>query len=307
MLEGDNNANVLTGYGGGDTLIGLDGADTLDGQAGDDTLIGGAGADYLSGGSGIDTADYSGSAAGVDARVGRTGVGGDAEGDFITTVENITGSAHNDTLVGSSVANVLIGGNGNDSLNGAGSADTLEGGEGNDTLIGGTGGDTLDGGNGIDTAYYYASTVGVQINLAAHTASLGEATGDTLISIENIIGSNVGNDRLTGDAGANTLSGNGGSDFLEGGGGNDWLSGGNDSVQDRFIYSAAGFGNDTIPDFHNGEDIFDLRGLGLTFSDVTATQSGAHTIITLAGHAGDDITLRNFAAADIDATDFWFV
>lgn len=76
---------------------------------------------------------------------------------------------------------------------------------------------------------------------------------DTLISIENITGTNF-KDRLTGDAGANTIAGGGGSDSdrLEGGGGADtfmYLSpteGGDRiidfSVDDRFQISASGFG-----------------------------------------------------------------
>jgi len=74
---------------------------------------------------------------------------------------------------------------------------------------------------------------------------------DTLISIENITGTNF-KDRLTGDAGANTIAGGGGSDRLEGGGGADtfmYLSpteGGDRiidfSVDDRFQISASGFG-----------------------------------------------------------------
>ena len=82
--------------------------DTLIGGEGNDTLIGGAGADSLDGGAGIDTADYSGSESGVtvDLSAG-TGTGGDAEGDTLTSIENVTGSAHNDTLTGDAGANTL--------------------------------------------------------------------------------------------------------------------------------------------------------------------------------------------------------
>ncbi len=37
-------------------------------------------------------------------------LGGDAEGDTLTAVENLTGSAFNDTLIGNAGVNVLIGG-----------------------------------------------------------------------------------------------------------------------------------------------------------------------------------------------------
>jgi Ca2+-binding RTX toxin-like protein len=109
----------LIGSAFNDTLIGdavagsvtdnrLDGGagnDTLQGGAGNDTLIGGAGNDVLNGGTGIDTADYSGSSAGVTVAVAQsfsiTGSGGDAQGDSVSgTIENLIGSAFNDTLIG---------------------------------------------------------------------------------------------------------------------------------------------------------------------------------------------------------------
>ena len=95
-----------------------------------------------------------------------------------------------------------------------------------DTLRGGAGADQLDGGAGIDTASYYTSAAGVTVDLAAGTGSGGDAAGDTLIGIENLSGSNIGDDVLAGNAGANTLQGWGGGDVLRGGAGADTLDGG---------------------------------------------------------------------------------
>ena len=53
----------------------------------------------------------------------------------------------------------------------------------------------------------------------------GNAAGDTLFEIENLIGSNF-NDSLTGDGLANVLNGGNGNDILRGGGGADVLIGG---------------------------------------------------------------------------------
>ena len=47
-----------------------------------------------------------------------TAVGGDAEGDELNGIENLTGSSHNDQLWGDNGVNVLKGENGNDELRG---------------------------------------------------------------------------------------------------------------------------------------------------------------------------------------------
>src|SRR6185436_1464264 len=48
---------------------------------------------------------------------------------------------------------------------------------------------------------------------------------DVILNVEGLVGSNVGNDSLSGDAGDNLLRGAGGNDTLEGGDGNDTLEG----------------------------------------------------------------------------------
>ena len=58
-----------------------------------------------------------------------TAAGGDAEGDELNSIENLTGSAYDDDLWGNDGANVLNGDGGNDTLKGFGGADTLYGGE----------------------------------------------------------------------------------------------------------------------------------------------------------------------------------
>jgi Ca2+-binding RTX toxin-like protein len=126
-LTGDANANHLDGGAGNDLIWGGEG---------NDTLVGGHGADVLSGGTGIDTADYSKSpsAVTVDLALG-TGSGGDAQGDKLSSIENVTGSAFNDHLTGSNAANQLSGSAGNDILIGGAGADTLTGGDGADTFV----------------------------------------------------------------------------------------------------------------------------------------------------------------------------
>jgi Ca2+-binding RTX toxin-like protein len=144
----------------------------------------------------------------------------------------------------------INGTNGGDSLYGGAAADVINGLNGNDTLKGFGGADRLDGGNGIDTVFYGDSSAGVGINLATGRGVGGTAEGDTLISIENVFGSNF-NDVLTGTSGDNQLHGQDGNDIIMGGSGNDFLDGGSGNdilVSGGFGHSVldGGAGNDTL-------------------------------------------------------------
>ena len=69
---------------------------------------------------------------------------------------------------------------------------------------GGDGADPLDGGDGIDTASYAGSASRVDVRLSGTVVNYGDATGDVLTNIENLVGS-AHNDILAGDRQANTL------------------------------------------------------------------------------------------------------
>ena len=169
---------------GRDTLIGIE---NLTGGSGDDQLVGDdadnvftdtGGADTYVGNGGSDTVDYSRRTAAVTASLAvpvpqNTGAGGL---DTLIAIENLIGTAFNDTLTGDVNANRLVGGAGVNFLTGGGGddrlvggdqadllygdlggvaseadgADVLTGGAGRDVLIGGGGNDTLDGGEGND-------------------------------------------------------------------------------------------------------------------------------------------------------------
>jgi Ca2+-binding RTX toxin-like protein len=135
--------------------------------------------------------------------------GGSGSGDVLIAVENLVGSAFDDTLGGDVRANLLQGGAGDDTIEGRGGADSLV------------------GGDGVDTASYVNSAFGVTVSLSVTgpQTSAGDASGDVLSQFENLRGTNVG-DALTGDAGANRLYGEGGSDSLHGAAGDDSLEGG---------------------------------------------------------------------------------
>ncbi len=180
--------------------------DTLTGDGSANVLTGGAGADEIDGGAGTDTANYKGAAAGVTVNLSDdTASGGDAEGDSLDNIENITGTGLNDTLTGDGSANVLTGGRGNDMLEGLAGADRLWGEAGNDTLS------------------YASSDAAVNVDLAAGTASGGHAAGDSWGGIENLI-SSAHADTLTGSAKDNVIEGGAGGDTLSGGFGADTLS-----------------------------------------------------------------------------------
>ena len=122
---------------------------------------------------------------------------------FGATIENATGGSGHDTIWGNSAGNFLMGNAGNDSLRGW---------NGGDTLMGGVGSDTLDGGTGYDCASYAFSPDGVTVLLLADGSSSGkvigggDATGDTLISIEDLTGSFY-NDSLHGNDDYNRIEG----------------------------------------------------------------------------------------------------
>jgi len=108
----------------------------------------------------------------------------------------------------------------NDVLNGAGGNDYLRGLGGDDLLIGGSGGDILDGGDGDDSVSFAGSSRGVVADLGAGTATGPGLGNDTLIAIENIIGTS-GADDLTGNSSDNRIDGGLGADRMVGRLGND--------------------------------------------------------------------------------------
>ena len=133
-----------------------------------------------------------------------------------TWIEAAIGSPGDDHITGNSIDNHLNGGAGDD---------TLLGGPGDDVLVGGPGADVLDGHSGQDTASYAGSASRVDVRLSGTVVNFGDATGDTLIAIEHLIGSAY-NDTLAGDGRANVIDGGAGNDLVWGSGGNDRLIGG---------------------------------------------------------------------------------
>jgi peptidoglycan/xylan/chitin deacetylase (PgdA/CDA1 family) len=243
-------------------------------------------------------------------------------------VAGFTGTTGRDILVGTSGADVLSASDNHDILFGGLGNDTLEAGAGADTLNGGAGDDVLNGGPSTDTASYVDSPSGVTVSLAlTGPQATGGAGTDTLLSIENLIGSahaddltggngrnlingGAGNDIVFAGAGSDTVNGEAGNDTLVGGAGDDALSGGDGSDTASYAGSTVavnvslsiiggqatgGAGFDTLAGIENlfgglGND--QLTGDGgnnvLEGAAGNDTLNGGTGIDTLIGGAGND-------------------
>ncbi|MEM1345579.1 MAG: calcium-binding protein [Pseudomonadota bacterium] len=203
QLRGQGGSDTLKGGSGDDTLYAqtaamrdetdgnlLEGGrdnDRLFGEAGQDTLNGGPGVDTVNGGDGRDLLTFIDELAGVGVYLANNSRNaGNALGERYALIEDVEGSAFDDTIVGGLDDNEITGLGGDDILSGQGGSDTLKGGEGNDTL--------------------YAQTAG--------TRSEAEA---------NLLEGGPGRDLLVGAAGGDTLEGGTGRDTLNGGKGEDTL------------------------------------------------------------------------------------
>ncbi|MBB5700132.1 DUF4214 domain-containing protein [Sphingomonas yantingensis] len=234
-----------------------------DGGEGNDYIAGTLGNDVLNGGSGNDTAAFTnafsgGSTTGVTVDLNIQGAAQNtvaAGTDTLSGIENLIGSALNDTLIGNADANVIEGGLGND---------------------------TLNGGSGNDTASYAGASAGVTVSLALQgTAQNTGVTGtDTFTGFENLLGSAF-NDTLTGDAGDNTITGGAGNDTL--------LTGGN--VGGRVDLLDGGAGSDTASFAGYAESVTaTLRGANDGIAAVAAGQIAAlRGIENLTGGSGNDV------------------
>ncbi|AFY48168.1 Ca2+-binding protein, RTX toxin [Nostoc sp. PCC 7524] len=278
------------------------------------------------------------------------------DGNDIIIVEHISGDASNEVVEVrgldpepkryQNVKLVVIdAGNGDDEIrfiNGVIAPGQIKGGNGNDSIFGGLGDDFISGGAGNDiidggaknksgnTAEYSDSPGGIVVNLALGQASNdGYGTQDTLINIQNIVGSRfndsiVGNNEnnvLQGDNGNDTLLGLGGDDVLLAGAGADYIDGGEGKDTITYIGSKAGvyvnvsnsnvtfispidkvltslpanrgFGGEA-----NGDRIFNVENVqGSVYNDILVASDAAGNV---SGLDGDDILVAGAQADNLD-------
>jgi len=344
LIGGAGNDSVNGGL-GNDTIVYRDGdgADAIDGGDGTDTLRiteASVGSDdtisvtlangrisqineasvsnvetmQLDLGGGVDTLDYNGYAGNLSVDL----LTGSATGfSFVRGVENVIAGGGADTLLGNNADNALDGAGGNDTIRGGFGNDALTGGVGNDqlygdqgddVLTGGEGDDRIDGGVGNDTASYAGATGAVTVSLLATGAqNTGSAGTDTLIGIENLIGSDY-NDTLTGSAGDNVIDGGAGADSMAGGAGNDTYV--VDNAGD-VVTEAAGGGIDTVRTAlasyilaANVENVVLIRddtiggGTNVTGNDLDNELTGGAGNDTLNGGAGTDTVVLDGVLSD---------
>ncbi len=178
-------------------------------------------------------------------------------------------------------------------------ADNISGLGGNDILSGGLGADVIDGGFGIDTLSFRHDH-GVVVSLDYSLLATNTAAGDQYISIENIIGSETGNDTLAGDVGENVIDGRDGDNVLYGRAGNDVLAAGS-----GVDFADGGDGVDTISYARLGATVVDLLGIHaadggalgdtlVSFENIEGSATGSDSLYGnddanhLAGLGGDD-------------------
>ncbi len=341
-VQGSAKNDVIIGNNQENYLNGGDGNDDLEGGDGDDVLLGGKGADIIRGGGHIDTTTYLDSSSAVSVNLsGRaffgditlpdgvsplflaaySGQGGSANGDQISEVENVSGSAYDDILVASNGNGIIDGFLGNDIIYAGPIGDTLIGGEG--FAITDQNNGTISYTPGSDWLSYKLADdgVGVNVSFVRGDGIGGYAAGDELQKIvpkegggfENVKGSSFENlegstysDTLEGDGDKNIIRGlsgddeikaQGNDDLLIGGAGADFLDGGDGKDTASYLDSPDKVTVDL--QFNNGA-LADAQGD--TFSGIEDL-IGSNFGDTLYGNAGSNGINPSLSNGQLDFVD----
>jgi Ca2+-binding RTX toxin-like protein len=292
-----SNIEQVIGSGYNDFLIGGSAGVEFNAGTGNDTMIGGTGnatfdvwshgpgtnfTDYITGGSGYNVLNYSGAPGPVTVNMA-TGTTSNYYGgtDHFSHIQDVVGSAYNDTLIGGSTAVTFDAGSG---------ADTMIGGSGNDTFElwshdpGTNHNDYISGGSGTNTLDYSQSPGPVNVNMMTGTTSNYYGGTDFFSNIQHVVGSAF-NDTLIAN-GANTV-----------------LTGG--SGHDTFEFVEGHAGGATVTNFVSGTDQLEFNGFGTTGATFVKDTSTTWTVTSASGTDHEVITFSN--APTILASDYHFV
>ncbi len=331
-------ANPVTGGAinaaeGNDTLWGSALQEYFTGGAGDDIFRGGGGPDFMLGGTGDDQFIVENIGTSITENAGEGTDTAWLTVNFWTAPANleiirlagsafyVTGSDGSEQIVGNPIFGAAInGGGGDDTLWGSGLDETFVGGAGDDIIRGGGGKDSMTGGlgndqfivqsndtvitefagEGYDTAWYTVSGMTMTANVERANLS-GAANAVAGNAQDNLIVGNttLGNAFLVGGEGSDTIFGGAFADLFRGDAGNDFLYSGGGA--DRFVYSATGFGYDSINGFAQGAAKLDFRGSGIGFANVFLRSAGGNTQVEVFGDA-----ILVFGVSSLTAADFLF-
>ena len=236
--------------------------------------------------------------------------------------DTLDGRGGNDWLVGGAGADVLIGGTGFDAVSYAFSDTGVDVRLHDGTARGGHAeGDRFPGRKTVQTTdsdgrIQTAEVPDIEyLDGSGHDDRLDGARGPDRLEGrdgDDVLDGREGDDRLAGEAGHDTLHGGPGNDRLDGGPGNDRLHGGpdNDTLAggagaDTFVFAPGG-GDDTVPDFRQGEDTIDLSAFEdiRSVADLVLQQEDNHLVIDLADHGGGTVTLQGIGETDLTAASF---
>tara|TARA_R110002096_G_scaffold2793_5_gene14418 strand:+ start:3684 stop:4748 length:1065 start_codon:yes stop_codon:yes gene_type:complete len=199
-------------------------------------------------------------------------------------------------LVFTQPSNISLGG-GDDWAAGGIGDDNIRGGKGDDIISDDSGANSLRGGRGDDVITVGDNSTGSILRGGNGNDRLTSGKGSDTLN------GGRGDDVIIGGAGDDRLRGGTGDDYLNGGWGNDKLSGG--AGADVFEFNHHADGNNIITDFEVGVDQIYLPAYGWDFDQLTLTQVGQKTLITM-DDTDFSITLRGIDMADLGANDFIF-